>query len=127
MSMLSKIFKKKKIKKTKSKRKAAGATKRKLKKRVIRKKAGKKPIKKENLIGVITHYFPHVKAAVIKIKKDSIGLKDTLHIKGHTTDFVQKVNSLQIDRSPIKKAKKGAEIGLRVKSRVRHNDLVYKL
>ncbi len=127
MSILSKIFKKKKIKKTKSKRKAAGATKRKLKKRVIRKRVGKKPIKKENLIGIITHYFPHVKAAVIKIKRDSISLKDTLHIKGQTTDFVQKVGSLQIDRSPIKKAKKGAEIGLRVKSRVRHNDLVYKL
>lgn len=78
-------------------------------------------------IGRITHYFPDVKAAVILITKGKIAPGDTLQIKGHTTSFKQKVKSLQIDNAPIQEAKKGQEIGLLVKARVRRNDLVYKL
>jgi putative protease len=79
------------------------------------------------LIGKVTHYFPHVKAGVILLTNGTITLGDTLHIKGHTTNFKQKVNSMQINNTPIKEAKAGQEIGLLVKSRVRHNDVVYKL
>ncbi|MFH1202318.1 MAG: hypothetical protein V1674_05455 [Candidatus Omnitrophota bacterium] len=81
----------------------------------------------EDLVGKIIHYFPQVKAGVIKVTKGTIGLGDTLHIKGHTTDFKQTVTSLQINRAPIQKAKKGDEIGLLVNSRVRRRDLVYKV
>jgi len=51
---------------------------------------------------------------------------DTLHVKGHTTDFKQKVSSMQINHVPIKTAKKGDEIGLRVKRKVRGGDSVYR-
>lgn len=78
-------------------------------------------------VGKITHYFPHVKAGVISVTNGTISLGDVLRIKGHTTDFKQKVNSMQINNVPIKEAKPGDEIGLLVKSRVRHNDVVYKL
>ncbi len=78
-------------------------------------------------IGEVTHFFPHVKAAVIKIKRDTISVGDTLYLKGHTTDFEQKVKSMQINRVPIEKASKGQEIGLKVKSKVRHGDKVYKV
>jgi len=128
MSIFAKLFKKKKTKKAKPKKKIIKKAKKTVKKKPAKKKVQrKKAIKKEQLIGAVTHFFPKVKAAVIKIKKDGIGIGDTLHIKGHTTDFMQKVGSIQIDNAPIKRAKKGAEIGLRVKSRVRHSDLVYKL
>ena len=129
MSILSRIFKKKKtVKKVKPKTKVTKAKKR-ISKRVAKKakpvkrpikskkkqpakaatkkKTSKKITKKEILIGVVTHYFPKVKAAVIKIKKDSIRLGDTLYVKGSTTDFRQKVISIQIDRTPVKEAKKG--------------------
>ena len=75
------------------------------------------------MIGVVTHYFPHVQAAVIKLKKP-LAVGDTILIKGTTTDFQQQVESIQIDRVPIQKAKKGDEIGLQVKERVREHDLV---
>ena len=78
-------------------------------------------------VGEVTHYFPHVKAGVISVTKGPIALGETLHFKGHTTDFKQKVNSMQINNAPIKEAKRGQEIGLLVKFRVRHHDLVYKL
>jgi len=125
--IFSRIFKKGKSRKSSPKKRNVKTAKRQTRKRAIKKKPSKKAVKKEKLIGLVTHYFPKVKAAVIKIKKDGIGLNDTLRIRGHTTDFIQKVNSIQIDNVPIKKAKKGAEIGLRVKSRTRSNDLVYKL
>ena len=78
-------------------------------------------------IGEITHFFPHVKAAVIKLKKDTLAVGDTIYIKGHTTDFEQKVKSLQINHEPVTNAQKGQEIGLKIGSKVRHGDKVYKV
>ena len=133
---------KKKIKKAAKKtvKKAVKkATKKVAKKRLIKKKiSAKKPVlkkkptakkasKKEgNLIGLITHYFPHVQAAVIKLK-GPLAMGDTVKIKGHTTDLTQIISSMQIDRVEISSAKKGDEIGLQVSSRVRQHDKVYKV
>lgn len=106
-------------------------------KRVVKKIIKKKPVKKAkkkvlkvkktklNIIGKITHYFPKVRAAVIKLKVP-LAVGDYIKVKGHTTDFTQKVDSLQIDRVPVNAAKKGAEIGLLVNSRVRQGDIVCK-
>lgn len=88
--------------------------------------------KKEDLtklqeIGVVTHYFPKVKAAVIKLTKASIKVGDNIYIKGHTSGFKQKAKSLQINHVPIEEGKIGQEIGLKVSSRVRIGDVVYKV
>lgn len=92
-------------------------------------KKAKTVLKKKSIggkiIGEITHYFPHVRAAVIKLKAP-LAEGDSVKIKGHTTDFTQVASSMQIDRLPIQLAKKGDEIGLLVDSRVRSGDLVYK-
>ena len=74
----------------------------------------------------VTHYFPHVNAAVLKIKTGDIRIGDVLLFKGHTTDFKQKVISMQIDHQPVLIAKKGDDFGVEVKSRVRAGDLVFK-
>lgn len=95
------------------------------KKRPVLKKGKKAQKGKENIIGAVTHYFPKVRAAVIKLKAP-LAIGDAVKIKGHTTDFTQNVTSMQIDRAPITSAKKGEEIGLLVDSRVRQRDIVYK-
>lgn len=122
--------KKKKAKKRVARKKIVKrkvAPRRVLKKKAAKKKpAAKKPAVKKNIIGIVTHYFPHVQAAVIKLKAPLV-VGDTVKIKGHTTDFIQKVTSMQIDRVPIQSAKKGDEIGLLVDSRVRQNDSVIKV
>lgn len=74
----------------------------------------------------VTHYFPHVNVAVLKIKTGVIRIGDELLFKGHTTDFKQKVVSMQIDHRPVVVAKKGDDFGVEVKSRVRAGDLVFK-
>jgi len=113
-------------------------TKRVTKKRVLKRKVGKKKIAKkrsaakpakkikENIIGLVTHYFPKVRAAVIKLKSP-LTVGDLIKIKGHTTDFQQKIISMQIDHVVVDRAKKGEEIGLLVDSRVRQHDKVCKV
>ncbi len=125
---------KKLLKKTKKKtirkavKKPVKAIKRKAfkKKLIVKKKPAVKAKNEGNLIGVITHYFPHVQAAVIKLKAP-LSKGENVKIKGHTTDITQIVSSLQIDRADIQNAKKGDEIGLQVVSRVRRRDKVYKV
>jgi len=105
-------------------RKAPARKKAPLKKTAAKKKqAVSKPAK--NVIGTVTHYFPHVNAAVIKLKA-ALAVGDIVKIKGHTTDFTQTISSMQIDHAPIDTAKKGDEIGLLVDSRVRQHDAVIK-
>jgi len=115
---VKKASKKRPIKKKTAKNKPA------LKKKPIAKKTLKK--QEGSLVGLINHYFPHVQAAVIKLKSP-LKIGDTLKIKGHTTDLTQIITSMQIDRVDISSAKKGDEIGLQVSSRVRQGDKVYKV
>jgi len=112
-----KIIKKSSVKSKKITRKT-------IKKKVVKKAApAKKRVLGAKAIGIITHYFPKVQAAVIKLNAP-LKLGDKVKMKGHTTDFVQTITSMQIDRTPITSAQKGQEIGLMVVSRVRRNDIV---
>lgn len=79
------------------------------------------------LVGKVTHYFPQVNAAVVKIKTGEIQKGDELYFKGHTTDFKQTITSLQIDHVVVESAGRGKEVGVEVKDRVREDDRVYKL
>ncbi|MEO0094686.1 MAG: hypothetical protein ABIL46_06455 [candidate division WOR-3 bacterium] len=81
----------------------------------------------EKLIGKVTHYFNKIGVAVIELTEDELNVGDTIHIKGHTTDFQQVVNSMQIEHKPIEKAKKGESIGMKVDSVVHEKDQVYKI
>lgn len=101
------------------------------KKRAVSKKTKVKKVKTavDSMVkvGEVTHYFPHVKAAALLVLKDSIKVGDEIYLKGHTTDFKEKITSMQLDLVPIQEGKKGQEIGLLVKKRVRIGDSVYKL
>ncbi|MFH1458685.1 MAG: translation elongation factor-like protein [Candidatus Omnitrophota bacterium] len=94
------------------------------KKLVVKKKPALKKKSATPVIGTVTHYFPHVRAAVIKLKA-TVSVGDSLKFKGHTTDFTQKITSMQIDHVPVDSAKRRDEIGLLVDSRVRQHDMVY--
>jgi hypothetical protein len=121
-----KVSKKKAVKSVK--KKMTKPTKKKVSKKAVAKKSSK--MVKVALAALpaaeVTHYFPHVNAAVLKIKTGEIRIGDVLLFKGHTTDFKQKVTSMQIDHQPVMIAKKGDDFGVEVKSRVRAGDLVFK-
>ena len=52
---------------------------------------------------------------------------DTIHIKGATSDFTQKVESMQIEHESIEEAKPGDDIGMKVAEHVREHDKVFKV
>lgn len=79
---------------------------------------------KGKIIGEITHYFPHVSAAVVKLN-DVLKVGDQVKIVGGGNEFEQEVTSMQIDRSPIEAAKKGDEVGIQVREKVREGYKVY--
>ena len=130
--------KKKVVKKAKKKivkkpvKKALKPKKKKITKKAVAKK--EKPGKATSIsegvsleeVGVVTHYFPKVDAAVVKMTKGSLSSGDTIFIKGHTSDFKEKAESMQLDHVPIQVAEIGQEIGLKVKSKVREHDIIYK-
>lgn len=75
--------------------------------------------------GKVTGFFAHPSAAIVEVTCDSLKVGDTILIKGHTTDFEQRIESMQIEHEPIQEAKRGQIVGIKVKDRVRHNDVVY--
>jgi len=77
-------------------------------------------------IGFVTHFFNHINVAVLQIINGELKIGDTIHIVGAHTDFTQTVDSMEIDRKPIKTAKPGDDIGIKVKNKVREHDVVYK-
>jgi putative protease len=81
----------------------------------------------EEKIGVVEHFFTNISVAAIKITDGELRIGDTIHIVGATTDFKQKVESMQINKQPVEVAKPGDDVGIKVKDRVREHDVVYKV
>jgi len=77
-------------------------------------------------IGSIGHYYSKIGVAVIDLTA-KIAVGDTVRIKGVTTDFRQKVESMQIEHANVENAGAGQSIGLKVTDKVREGDLVYKI
>ncbi len=80
----------------------------------------------EQQIGVVTHYFGHINVAAIKLTGD-LTIGDTIHVKGHTSDFNMKIDSMQVEHQQIQTAKKGDNIGIRVPTHAREHDVVFKV
>ena len=80
----------------------------------------------EKEIGKVTHYFTKIGVAVVKLSGE-LKVGDTIHIKGHTSDFTQTVDSMQIEHKQLEKAGKGKSIGLKVTDHVREGDVVCKV
>ncbi len=84
----------------------------------------KEKVVKEKKVGIVEHYFGKIGVAAIKIKGE-MKVGDIIHIKGHTTDFDQTVDSMQIEHESVQKVKKGDDVGIKVKDHVREGDVVF--
>jgi putative protease len=81
----------------------------------------------EEEIGKITHYFSKINVGILELSKGTLQVGDTIHIKGHTSDFYQKIESMQMEHDPVDKVKKGEPVGIKVENSVRENDVVFKV
>ena len=78
-------------------------------------------------IGKITHFFSKINVAVVLIEEGLLKKGDTIRIKGNTTDFEQKVASMQVQHKEIEEAKPGDDIGMKMDQPVHEHDKVYKV
>ena len=78
-------------------------------------------------LGKITHYFGRIGVAGIEITQDSLAVGDTIHVKGHTSDFTQTVDSIQIDGQAVEEATVGQSVGIKVTEHAREHDTVFKV
>lgn len=140
---------KKKIKKTKSKPKKAkvktkpktkpkakskngskklkGKVKKTVKKTRVKPKAKVKKIvktKEPKPIGLVTHFFNGIDVAIVRFSVPVV-IGTAVHFKGATTDFKETIDSMQYDHAPISTAKKGQEVGIKVRGKVREGDKVH--
>ncbi len=81
---------------------------------------------KEEKIGTVRHYYSHLGVAGIVLQAD-LKVGDKIHVKGHTSDFTQKVDSMEIGHNRVESAKGGDDIGIRVAGHAREHDAVYKI
>jgi len=81
----------------------------------------------EKKVGEIIKYFGKIGVAAIRLSEGSLKVGDTIHIVGHTSDSTQPIDSMQIENKDVQEAGPGADIGIKVKDRVREHDVVYKV
>jgi len=81
----------------------------------------------EQKIGIVTHYFGKIGVAALKITDGELKVGDTIHIKGHTSDFTQTVETMQVEHESVDVARAGDEIGLKTAEYVREHDEVYRV
>jgi U32 family peptidase len=80
----------------------------------------------EKHIGTVTHFYTRLSVAVLNLT-DEIRLGDEIRIKGHLTDLVMSVASLEVDHRKIESAGIGLEVALKVDGYVRAGDKIYKV
>jgi hypothetical protein len=86
------------------------------------------PTAAEQRIGVVTHYYSHLSVVAMQLEPGTtLRVGDVIHIRGHTTDFTQKVESLEVNHAPVTEVAPNDDFGLKVVEHAREHDIVYKV
>jgi len=77
-------------------------------------------------IGRVMDYFARIGVAGLDLT-GTLRVGDRIHVKGHTTDFEQVVQSMQVEHEPVQEAKEGDKIGIKIAERCRGGDTVFRI
>ena len=80
----------------------------------------------ERAIGRVTHYFGRINVAAV-VLSEPLRVGDRIRVKGHTTDFTQTVDRMQINHQDVQEARPGDDVALHVSDKARANDEVRKV
>jgi hypothetical protein len=79
-------------------------------------------------VGVVMHYYAHVSVAVVKLDPGTtLRVGDNIHVRGHTSDFGQRVESLQIGHAQVDEVGPNDDFGLKVNEHAREHDVIYRV
>ena len=81
----------------------------------------------EEKVGIVDAYYAKIGVAGIRLTEGALQVGDQIRIHGHTTDFTQTVESMQVEHKPIQRAERGSEVALKVRDRVRLHDQILKV
>lgn len=81
----------------------------------------------ERYIGTVTHYYKGPGVAVVQVAENGIDVGDLVHIIGHTTDFSDRVQSMEVEHGRVVHASPGEEVAIKVAGRARPHDHLYKV
>ena len=76
-------------------------------------------------IGQVTHYFSHISVAAVSLK-EPLAVGERIHIRGHTTDLVQEVGSMEVEHTGVDSAGPGDDLALKVDDHVREHDPIFR-
>ena len=86
------------------------------------------PTRVEQRIGIVTHYYSHLSVVAMQLEPGTtLRVGDVIHIRGHTIDFTQKVESLEVNHAPVTEVGANDDFGLKVVEHAREHDIVYKV
>jgi putative protease len=80
---------------------------------------------KKYQVGYITHYFPKIKVALVKLCQRSLKIGEEVAFEGEKTFFEQKIESMEREKETITKGNKGEEVGIKVNQKVRIGDNLF--
>jgi hypothetical protein len=78
----------------------------------------------ERLIGRVKHYFGKVGVAAIELE-ETLRVGENIRIKGHTSDWTQVVESMQLEGVEIEQGERGQSVGIKTAGHAREHDAVY--
>ncbi len=81
----------------------------------------------EQRVGVVIHYWDKIGVAGVRLTEGELNVGDEIHVKGHTSDFTQRVDSIQLEHETVELAQPGHEIGVKVVEQAREHDAVFKV
>jgi putative protease len=81
----------------------------------------------EKKIGEVMKYFSKASVAAVKVMDGELTVGDNIKFSGHTTDFIDVIESMEVENKSVQKAVAGDFIGVKVSDRVRPGDEVFKI
>jgi len=76
-------------------------------------------------IGSVIHWYGHLSVAGVRLTAPlAVGAR--IHIRGHTTDLVETVSSMEIEHTKVERAGPGDDVALAVAGHVHDHDLIFR-
>jgi putative protease len=80
---------------------------------------------KKIYIGNIVHYYPKAKAGSLILSHCGLKINDKIIVQGAHTFLEQEIKTMEIKNKPVRQGKKGEEVAIKFKDKVREHDKVF--
>lgn len=80
----------------------------------------------EKPLGKVTHYYDKAMVAIVKLIDGGLKVGDAVKFTKGENEFIQNIESMQIEHENLQSAKKGQEVAIKVSQPAKEGALVYK-